>query len=65
MNRRHQINGDHEIHVLNATCPLLPETQNRLSLGKHSSCHEALQVAKEHNSRADGCAHCCDECHKS
>ena len=57
--------GDHEVHVLNGTCPRLPNPENRLSLGNCADCHEAVKKAKAYYPTADGCAHCCSACHTS
>lgn len=55
-----QSNGDHEVH--NQDCQFLPEPQNRIDLGLHSNCHQAVAAAKIHYSQVDGCYFCSREC---
>lgn len=63
VNKEAQSNGDHEVHV--STCHKLPLPQNRLYLGEFASCHGAVQEARKHYTRVDGCYYCCNACHHS
>ena len=56
--------GDHEVHDLASIKGCLPQESNRIALGYHSSCREAVSAAKRlHYSDSNGCAHCTPECH--
>lgn len=61
VNRNAQDNGDHEVHK--EGCSFMPEPVNRLYLGEHSICKTAVQEAKKHYSRSNGCYYCSHECH--
>lgn len=50
-------NGDHEIHL--STCLLLPLREERLVLGYHESCKDALDYAKLNYRQVTGCRNCC------
>ena len=63
MNKHAQSNGDHEVH--RTGCAWMPNKENRLPLGDFSTCHGAVQKAKQFDPNADGCAHCSPDCHKS
>lgn len=56
--------GDHEVHEKDM-CPTPPKPENRHDLGWHTSCHGAVAAAKATHPTADGCAHCCPDCHTS
>lgn len=55
--------GDHEVHDLSSTKGCLPDPENRLALGYHSSCRSAVAVAKNSYRDANGCYYCVPECH--
>ena len=55
-----QHNGDHEVH--NGTCRVLPKIENRLLLGEFSNCRDAVNIARNIYSTADGCKICSPEC---
>ena len=57
-----QENGDHEVHK--EGCSWMPLIENRLYHGNFNSCHEAVQEAKKHFSKSDGCHYCSPECDK-
>lgn len=63
VNKNAQDNGDHEVHK--ETCKRLPDKENRLYLGDFASCRGAVQEAKKHYAKADGCFYCSPECHTS
>jgi hypothetical protein len=63
VNKRAQNNGDHEVHK--TSCSVLPEIYNRLDLGFHNNCFEAVRKAKEIYQQSNGCKYCCNECHTS
>lgn len=60
-NRNAQSNGDHEVHE--SQCGHLPLPENRLYLGVHASCKDAVKKAKETYAKVNGCYYCCNECH--
>jgi hypothetical protein len=60
VNNNAQPNGDHEVH--REDCTFLPA--DRTYLGDFSSCFPAVEKAKTIYRSADGCYHCCRECHK-
>lgn len=62
VNTRAQLNGDHEVHKEN--CPWMPDPENKRKLGFFFNCKDAIIEAKKLYPRADGCKHCCPECHK-
>lgn len=61
VNKNDQPSGEHEVHK--SDCSYLPDLQNRLSLGYHSKCSDAVKKAKETYTNVDGCYYCCNECH--
>jgi hypothetical protein len=61
VNKNAQSNGDHEVHT--ATCSWLPDEDNRVYLGDHSSCGPAVREAKKHYSQSNGCFYCSRACH--
>ena len=63
VNRNSQSNGDHEVHK--ADCYRLPNPENRISLGDHSSCQSAVREAKKYYSQSNGCYYCSSACHTS
>ncbi len=63
VNTNPQANGDHEVHK--DGCSRMPEPANRLYLGDFSNCRDAVQAAKKHYAKSDGCYYCSNECHKS
>jgi len=63
VNKTAQTNGDHEVHK--SGCQWMPNDDNRISLGDHSSCAPAVTAAKRHYSQCNGCATCCPDCHTS
>lgn len=65
MNKNSQLNGDHEVHILNGTCDHLPATEKRLQLGEHPTTYSAILKAQQFDSKADGCFYCCTTRHTS
>ena len=63
VNKNAQSNGDHEVHNLDKNCEYLPDPENRLALGNHSSCVTAVSKAKETYPQSNGCFYCAKECH--
>ena len=61
VNKQKQDNGDHEVHK--SDCDYLPNEENRIYLGEFTSCHGAVEKAKEHFPQSNGCIHCSPECH--
>jgi hypothetical protein len=62
VNKNAQPNGDHEVHRTD-NCPTPAAEPNRLYLGDFPSCHGAVQEAKKHYARSNGCAYCSPQCH--
>jgi hypothetical protein len=57
---------EHEVHNLDRACGHLPWPENnRINLGWHTNCREALVFArtKYPNHVFDGCYWCANECH--
>lgn len=66
INRDAQSNGDHEVHETSPKqCQWLPATENRISLGYHTTCRGAVSEAKRRypGNRINGCYYCSNECH--
>lgn len=55
--------GDHEVHDLSSTKGCLPDPANRLNLGSHPSCREAVATAKQSYTDVNGCYYCATNCH--
>jgi len=51
-----QANGHHEVHA--STCLLLPLPEERLVLGYHESCKDALEYARLNYRQVTGCKTC-------
>jgi len=60
VNRNTQDDGDHEVHRV--TCRYLPAPRNRIALGDHDDCRDALRAAREHFEEVDGCYYCARAC---
>lgn len=56
-----QSNGDHEVHT--SACTYLPGAGNRTYVGNHSSCHSAVERAKQIYRKSNGCFTCSRPCH--
>lgn len=52
-------NGDHEVHKVGC----IYFSKNSLPLGIFSTCFDAINAAKSHYSKSNGCAICCALCH--
>ncbi len=67
INKNAQSNGDHEVHEKGSNCPHMPDLENQIDLGWHSSCHGAVAEAKRRwpNHKIDGCYYCSNACHTS
>jgi len=67
VNQNAQANGDHEVHNVTAGCSYLPNNENQVDLGYHSSCHGAVAAAKAKwpSNKINGCYYCCSPCHTS
>jgi hypothetical protein len=64
VNRQAQSNGDHEVHDTASTNSCLPAGANRVDLGVHATCRDAVQEAKLRGySSANGCYWCARACH--
>ena len=62
-NRQESYDGNHnEVHE--EGCYWLEKARDVKDLGYHYNCKSAMQVAKlYYKDSADGCKHCCKECH--
>lgn len=67
LNKNAQANGDHEVHNATIGCSFMPDIENQIDLGEHTSCHGAVAHAKRRwpNNRINGCYYCCKPCHTS
>ena len=68
VNRNPQpVTADHEVHNVTAGCRYLPNPENRIDLGMHASCREAVSTAKVRwpGKRINGCYYCARPCHTS
>lgn len=65
VNKNPQPSGEHEVHRNDGSCSYLPEPTNRLDLGDHENCWNALAEAKKRwpNNSFDGCYYCSSNCH--
>lgn len=63
VNKNAQSNGDHEVHK--ESCSYLPNLENRIYLGVFSNCSDAVNAAKSHYSKVNGCYYCSINCHTS
>lgn len=65
LNRNSQPTGEHEVHEDTNRCPTPALPQNRIALGFHATCYDAVLAAKRaHPGVAiDGCKHCAPLCH--
>lgn len=61
VNKNAQSNGDHEVHK--SGCSYMPDVENRINLGDHSSCGPAVRKAKDYYTQVNGCYYCANECH--
>jgi hypothetical protein len=61
VNKKRQINGDHEVHE--ETCRFMPNTDNRKYLGDYSNCSAAVAEAKRTYITSNGCKTCSLICH--
>ncbi|RLD59582.1 MAG: hypothetical protein DRJ01_11100 [Bacteroidetes bacterium] len=61
VNKNSQANGDHEVHK--EGCSYMPDVSNRIFLGNFLSCKDAVEEAKKHYSKSNGCYYCSNECH--
>ncbi|GAA4729906.1 hypothetical protein GCM10023216_21910 [Isoptericola chiayiensis] len=55
--------GDHEVHDVSSERSCLPDRANRIDLGYHSSCRQAVTAAKNHFNDVNGCRWCAPACH--
>lgn len=67
INKKSQANGDNEVHNTTNGCLYMPNIENQIDLGYHSSCKEAVTYAKTKytNNKINGCYYCCRNCHTS
>ncbi len=66
INKNSQHNYDNEVHRTDSHCRGYPTEENRHSLGAFSNAKEAVAYAKKNGfPKADGCAICCPDAHKS
>lgn len=61
VNTQEHSGGDHIVHV--PRCTHLPEPGHRIYLGSFTDCRDALDAAKSHFEKANGCYWCCSACH--
>lgn len=56
-------NGFHDMH--RQDCHFLPKESQRFFLGFYNRCSDAIEEAKTHYPRVNGCYYCSKECHRS
>lgn len=61
VNKNAQPNGDHEVHE--HSCSFVPQPDNRVYLGDFATCGPAVQKARQHFTKANGCFYCSAPCH--
>ena len=61
VNKKGDSDGFHEVHT--EECTYCPDVINRTYLGYYSSCEEAVNEARGHYVKVDGCFWCSRECH--
>ncbi len=61
VNKQAQRTGEHEVHT--SLCGYNPPPEGCIYLGEFSSCQRAIEKAREHFEKVDGCYFCCRECH--
>ena len=66
VNKNPDSKGLHEVHnISSGITHCLPNPENRIDLGFHNNCQQAIAHAKATypNHRFDGCYHCANACH--
>ncbi len=61
LSKKKEFSEEHEIHT--ASCIFLPKPENRIDLGEHETCPQALRVAKTYFKHINGCFFCSGPCH--
>ena len=61
VNKQAHKNGEHEVHT--PRCTYLPEGDDGIYLGAFVTCKEALEAARAHFEKVNGCSWCCGACH--
>lgn len=61
LNNTPQETGEREVHE--EGCYWLSLVRDRIDLGVHPSCIEAMVEARKHYYNVDGCKDCCPLCH--
>lgn len=51
-----------DVHA--AFCFFLPPLEDRIDIGDHENCSEALKAASELQKDVNGCSFCARDCHK-
>lgn len=57
LNMRRQKNGKFEVH--SERCPFMDRIKSTEYLGCHTSAKDALEIARDHKDKVDGCHFCC------
>jgi len=55
-------NGNHEVH--SEECKSVPNEDIRIYLGEFYWCRTAVEEAKKHYFKVNGCYACCNECYR-
>ncbi|MUM76633.1 hypothetical protein GKC30_03180 [Pseudodesulfovibrio sp. F-1] len=61
LNTNAQRTGEREVHE--TTCQFAPQPRNRIPLGWHRDCFDAVAEARRVFVNVDGCKYCCRACH--
>jgi hypothetical protein len=61
VNKTRLASGEHEVHA--EGCNSLAPEEERIFLGEYYFCKPAIEEAKKHYFKVNGCYACCNECH--
>lgn len=54
-------NGEHVVHRIKCQC--IP--MDKIELGPFPTCYDAVQAARKHYRKTNGCQYCCKECYRT
>lgn len=58
VNKEVQSSGSHQVHA--SRCLWIPDSPKRIFLGDFETSQEALEAAKQHFEKVNGCIYCCN-----
>lgn len=67
LDRKQQLNGDHEVHNKTTRCSHMPIVISQIDLGLHPTSQEAVNEAKKEYPMwmINGCKYCCPDSHEN